>query len=300
MATGTTKFFSSSLKFITAIRYHRDMLRSLNSMTYIFDENWNPDNSTKATFPVAFFHVKSCHEIMSSEISQKQMLFYNSASAETKSDPLASGGLLNVVADNIVIKPKIYRLDVVIPFHNLTLLDQSFVYNTHTSQVVTEVLLGGKAESATQYIGAFSTLSTPYTEFIKDLLRMLINQNYSSFDLNDWVTSTTQQPDFNKQSLEMMWRLRRIVKMKMWNSWDYKYVAIVDMDIAKEGTEDGVYEATMTLQELPIVCMYNKDKAGGSASVMKNDLLKMQGNLAIKALNVAGGEASFWSLGVKK
>ena len=300
MATETTKFFSSSLKFITAIRYPRDMLRSLNSMTYIFDENWNPDNSTKATFPVAFFHVKSCHEIMSSEISQKQMLFYNSASAETKSDPLASGGLLNVVADNIVIKPKIYKLDVVIPFHNLTLLDQSFVYNTHTSQVVTEALLSGKANSATQIISAFSTLSAPYTDFIKGLLRMLINQNYSSLDLNDWITSTTQQPDFNKQSLEMMWRLRRIVKMKMWNSWDYKYVAIVDMDITKEGTEDGVYEATMTLQELPIVCMYNKDKADGTPSVMKNDLLKMQGELVKKMLNVAGGEESFWSLGVKK
>jgi hypothetical protein len=289
----------ASLKFITAIRYHRDILRSLNSMTYIFDENWNPDNSTKATFPVAFFHVKSCHEVMSSEISQKQMLFYNSASAETKSDPLASGGLLNVVADNIVIKPKIYKLDVVIPFHNLTLLDQSFVYNTHTNLAITEALLG-QANEATQYIGAYSTLSAPYADFIKGLLRMLINQNYSSFDLNDWISSTTQQPDFNKQSLEMMWRLRRIVKMKMWNSWDYKYVAIVDMDITKEGTEDGVYEATMTLQELPIVCMYNKDKANGSPSVMKNDFLKMQGNLAIKALNVAGGEQSLSSLGVQK
>ena len=46
--------------------------------------------------------------------------------------------------------------------------------------------------------------------------------------------------------------------------------------------------------------MYNKDKANAKPFVFKNDLLKMQGNLAIKSLNVAGGEASFWSLGVQR
>ena len=67
----------TGLRFITGIRYHKDMLERLNNMTFIYDPNWNPNNSDKATFPVAFFHVKGCHEAMSSEVSQKQMLFYN-------------------------------------------------------------------------------------------------------------------------------------------------------------------------------------------------------------------------------
>ena len=301
----------SGLRFITGIRYHRDMLERLNNITYIYDNNWNPNNTNKATFPVCFFHVKDCHEAMTSEISQKQMLFYNSAVASKasdtslSSDPAKDSGLLNVVADNIVIKPKVYKLDVIIPYHNLTLLDQSFVYNTHTNNAVIEALLNAKSERATQLINSWSTLSAPYISFLKTLLRTLItaNYNYSEFDVQDWVTNTVQQPDFNKQSLEMMWKLRHIVKMKMWNSWEYKYVAIVDIDIHKEGTEDGVYEATLTLQEVPIVTMHSEQEMSRTQKVAytrKNPLLEENGKLANKLLDYAGGESSFWHvLGVE-
>ena len=287
----------NSIRFITGIRYHKDMLQRMNNMTYIYDVNWNPNNTNKATFPVAFFHVKSNgqHEIMSSEVSQKQMLFYNSASDEGNggkngSDPALDSGLLNVVADNIVIKPKMYKLDVIIPYHNLTLLDQSFVFNTHTISTVTEALLEAQGNEAVQYINAWSTLSTPYLNFVKDLLRLLINGNYSEFDLNTWVTDTVQQPDYNKQSLEIMWKMRHIVKMKVWNSWEYKYVSIVDCDITKEGTEDGVYEATLTVQEMPIITMFNQASTRGNKFVYKNPFLEKNGEKVKALLEKAGGD----------
>lgn len=303
----------NSLRFITGIRYHREMLERLNNITYIYDNNWNPDATNKATFPVCFFHVKGYHETMSSEISQKQMLFYNSDTANSDADPTLDSGLLNVVADNIVIKPKVYKLDVVIPYSNLTLLDQSFVFNTHTNTVVTETLVksyttassavGGTTRSlgsskVTQLLNAWSTLSTPYTLFIKGLLRSLVAGNYSGFDITDWVTNTTHQPDFNKSSLEMMWRQRHIVKMKVWNSWEYKYVAINDIDITKEGTEDGVYEATLTLQEMPIVTMYSKSSSRlvKVRFNRKNVLLKANGELAIMLLDAVGGEGDIGSV----
>ena len=78
----------------------------------------------------------------------------------------------------------------------------------------------------------------------------------------------------------------------MWNSWDYKYVSIIDIDITKEGTEDGVYEATMTLQEMPIVTMYPQGTIAGKAFTRKNPLLEVNGKLAIKALDFAGGEGT--------
>ena len=296
---------SKSLRFITGIRYHKDMLERLNNITYIYDNNWNPNNTNKATFPVCFFHVKGngYHESMTSDVSQKQMLFYNSAVANKDSDPALSSdpakdsGLLNVVADNIVIKPKIYKLDVIIPFHNLTLLDQSFVFNTYTNNAVIGALLNSKSKKATQLINAWSTLSAPYISFMKTLLRTLITANYNlkEFNVQDWITNTVQQADFNKQSLEIMWKLRHIVKMKMWNSWEYKYVAIVDVDITKEGTEDGVYEATLTLQEVPIVTMHSEQETMRTQKVAytrKNPLLKANGDLAIRLLDFAGGESS--------
>lgn len=285
-----------NLRFITGIKYYKDLLQRLNNITYVYDVNWRPDNSSNATFPVCFFHVKSngCHEVMSSEISQKQMLFYNSSEKENNSDPALSSGLLNVVADNIVIKPKVYKLDVIIPYNKLSLLDQSFIFNTHTQTAMTQALIsnsGGK----TDYVSSWATLSSPYTTFIRDLVRSLVYQNYADidlFDVRDWVSNTLEQPDFNKQSLEIMWRMRHIVKMKMWNSWEYKYLAINDIDITKEGTEDGVYEATLTLQEVPIVTMYSQLNSKGKPVERKNILLQFSGEKAISVLDFAGGDIS--------
>ena len=283
---------NAGLRFITGIRYHKDRLERLNNMTFIYDPNWNPNNSDKATFPVTFFHVKSCHEAMTSEVSQKQMLFYNSDIDTKDSDPSANSGLLNVVADNIVIKPKVYKLDVIIPYKNLTLLDETFVYNKYTSQAITETLLRIKSGSVSKLLSSWATLSTPYMSLLKSILRQLALENYATdFDYQSFITNTVQAPDFNKQSLELMWKLRRIVKMKMWNSWEYKYVSIVDIDISKEGTEDGVYEATLTLQEMPILSMYNADIARRQKNrfVRKNPLLESSGKGVINLLNWAGG-----------
>ena len=91
-----------------------------------------------------------------------------------------------------------------------------------------------------------------------------------------------------------MWKLRHIVKMKMWNSWEYKYVAIMDMDITKEGTEDGVYEATLTVQEMPIVTMYSKssDRLQKVKFNRKNPILEKNGKIAIELLDAVGGEGN--------
>lgn len=281
------------LRFITGIRYYKRMLEALNNMTYLYDDKWNPDNSNKATFPVCFFHVKSYHESMTSEVSQKQMLFYNSDKDATKSDPKVDAGLLNVVADNIVIKPKVYKLDVVIPYHNLTLLNQSFVYNTYTANYINTVLTGKESKLGNIMLQTYATLNAPVTNFMQGIIKTLIGQagivDWGS-SVDDWLRNTIQQPDYNKYSLEMMWKLRHIVKMKMWNSWDYKYVSIVDIDITKEGTEDGVYEATLTLQEMPIVSMYNKASTKGEPYVYKNPMLRAMGEKVIEVLDTVGGK----------
>ena len=290
------------VRFITGIRWYKGLLETLNNMTFVYDTNWNPNNSVKATFPVCFFHVKSMHEIMNSEVSQKQMLFYNSSvsqkdengndkSTTNNSDPKLDSGLLNVVADNIVIKPKMYRLDVVIPYRNLSLLNQSFVYNTHTAQAIATAFVGDQDRTtmANKVLGAYSTLTQPYLKFIKTVINSLVTFNFNS-TTDEWISNVVQQPDYNKESLEVMWRLRHIVKMKVWNSWRYKYVSIVDIDITKEGTEDGVYEATLTLQEMPIVTMYAEGKKSATVFEYKNPLLKATGDKVTQLLDKAGGQ----------
>ena len=284
-----------NLRFITGIRWSKTLLEALNNMTFMYDPSWKASNSVKATFPVCFFHVKGQHEVMSSEISQKQMLFYNSSVGEdgdNSGDPSLDSGLLNVVADNIVIKPKVYKLDVVIPYQKLTLLDQSFVFNTQTLQAVNEVLINNnhnKAENKT--LASYATLSQPLFTFIKGLLKsMLLTNTFTDSSVQDFILGVAKQPDYNKESLETMWRMRHIVKMKMWNSWKYKYLGIVDMDITKEGTEDGVYEATLTVQEMPIITMYAQGVNKRANFTWKNPLLEARGKNIVAMLNKAGDE----------
>lgn len=280
-----------SLRFITGIRYQKGMFEMLNNMTYIYDPNWNQNNSAKITLPVTFFHVKSCHEVMTSEVSQKQMLFYNSSTEANASDPSADSGLINVVADNIINKPKIYKLDVIIPYRNLSLLDQSFVYNTYTANCINSILAQStQSDTESKVFESYSILNSPYMSLVKSILTAITGATSGLSSIDDFLTDVTHRPDFNKESLETMWRMRHVLKMKMWNSWNYKYVVINDIDITKEGTEDGVYEATLTLQEIPIVSMFGYNQAQNSkSSNVKNSLLSIRGKILINILDTAGG-----------
>lgn len=270
-----------SLTFITGVKFYKSILEQLNRVTYIFDPKWNPSNFTKATFPVCFFHVKSMHEVMNAEVSQKPMLFYNSNSEDNNST--SDTGLLNVVADNIVIKPKTYKLDVIIPYQDLSLLNQSFIFNTETMQAITSAFLQTKGKMSA--VSSWNTLSQPIIKFYRDLLKTLLTQNEASAS-DEFINNVMNQPDYNKNSLECMWQLRRILKLKLWNSWEYKYVSITDIDITKEGTEDGVYEATMTVQEMPIIYALSKAPSG-KKFVYTNKALQLQGDKAIELLNKA-------------
>ena len=59
----------NNIMFVTGVQFSKNVLNALNAMTFLFDPNWNVNNSTQATFPVAFFHTKSIHEISAAEIS---------------------------------------------------------------------------------------------------------------------------------------------------------------------------------------------------------------------------------------
>ena len=113
----------TGLRFITGYRYSTGLLRSINNMTFFYNPVWEYNSQTKRTLPVAFFHLKSIHEIMESEVQTKKVMFYNSQKENTSDS--ASGAVLNVIADNIVNKPKGYRLDVIVPYSSMTLLFNS-------------------------------------------------------------------------------------------------------------------------------------------------------------------------------
>lgn len=262
------------MKFITGVHFSKNMLNTLNGITFLFDNNWEPGVGDVPTFPVSFFHVEKQHEILESEISTKTMLFYNDNSALASST--VTGGLTNVVADNIVIKPKVYKLDIIVPYSNLTLLTSHFSLSAEQLNGVSTLLVSGKKSE--DNVSPYLSLATPYVDVIKSLLRQLVFADFSN--LNSLISNVMSAPDYNKNSLEAMWLNRSILKMKVWNSWRYKYVSIVSLDTSKDGTEDGVYRASLTVQEMPIMTFR---KQGLKKINWVNPLVKASG-MAIKAV----------------
>lgn len=252
-----------ALQFVTSIHYSKSLLRALNSMTFIYNPSWKISYASQATLPVAFFSVTSMSEVMETEVSQKPMLFYNDGS---ELDVLgASGSVLNVVADNIILKPKQYKLDCIVPYTYVhPLMGTHYLSVEQFKQAFSMATTGGSSKPVAPYF----TLANPYLDAFKFVFKSL------SFDASSWTnffTSAFSTPDYNKASLEAMIRNRTILKMKTWDGWRFKYVVITNMDVSKDGTEKDVYRVKLTMQEMPILTLRSRFKSilagGGFRSV---------------------------------
>lgn len=236
-------FGVNPVTLITSARYDAGLVKAFNNMTFAYDPNWEyePGNPT---YPLSFFHVKSMTESMSSDISTKPLLFYNSESEATDG---TKAGVLNIIADNIVVKPKLYKLEILIPANGTTIRNDNFnVYS---------------ADAVKGFIASDGTTSTILGDITSNSLRagfdamdMLLRGLYGSeLSINSICNMLVNQQDYNKESLDYMWRNRRILKLKMWNGWKFKYLVIQNLDITKIGENGDYYEGTMLCQEVPIL-----------------------------------------------
>lgn len=279
---------SNSIKFITGVRYNKAIMQAVNSITFCYDPTWlDRDNVAEhmvsqgyASLPIAFFHTKRCTEVMQSEVSTQKMMFYNGLSSEKQ---VSSAGVVNVVADNIVIKPKTYKLDIIIPYETLTLYQRNYVMDTASLRAC-QSFLTEKDSEITNIENAVLTATTVLATAERALLKVVLSMiNPTSLITMDYVNmlleAVSQTPDYNRISLEAMWRNRAILKMKMWNSWAYKYVAIQDLEISKEPDEDGVYEATLTVTEVPILTL-DSSRLGTVEKVSNADKIKAKAVIA--------------------
>lgn len=257
-----------TLQFITAIHCSKSLLRALNSMTFIYNPTWNIGNSDQFTLPVAFFSVKSMQEIYQSEVSQKPMLFYNDGSPLDKS--ATTGSILNIVADNIIIKPKQYRLDCIVPYTYIHPLMGTHYINPQQLVSMLEIATsnnGNKDFAGVRQATNVFTFANPYINAFQFVFRALTLNVASE---RSFFTSAFSTPDYNKASLEAMWKSRTILKMKTWDGWRYKYVVITNMEVSKDGTEKDVYQVRLTLQEVPILTLRSQFKSMKAFKSYKN------------------------------
>lgn len=244
-------------RFVTSVKYTASVSKMVNNITFLQDPNWDMTANEETTLPLAFFFVRKWSEEMQSEVSQKPVLFYNSNS--TGKD-VTNGGLLAVVADNIVTKPKTYKLDVLVPFMPDACLDQY--------QLDPDTLMNAAAFSTTygneaggrEIAGGLSVYSRIVSNSI-GILRLLFSALCADLDFASIASSLLEQNDINKRSLEAMRDNRGVVRLKMWNGWKFKYLTITSLDLTKSGEYDGFYEGTVTLQELPVMSANKSDRS---------------------------------------
>lgn len=236
-----------SLRFITSIKYDASIIKALNNMTFFYDAKWvNRGN----TLPMSFFYIKDYTEMRTSEVSQKTLLFYNSGKAD---DPDAvKGGLLGVVADNIVNKPEKYKLDVVIP-SSFTMIDKTYQFDLYSrNMMLLEQMksLGGEGALPMSLSALSSTNSNIVAFLLKTLMTALTVEDTLSTDI---ITQMLTMDTANKDSLTAMWGNRTILKMKLPNGWKFKYVAIENMSINKKGEDGSYFTGTIEVTEVPVM-----------------------------------------------
>ena len=271
---------------ITGLRYNTSLVKVFNNLTFLYDPNWEYQQG-EPTYPIAFFYVKSMTEQMSSDVSQKPMLFYNTAGDSNDS---TKGGLMNIVADNVVLKPKVYKLDIIIPADGSTLKNSSFSFDAITN-VNGFLFSNGEFKSSTGLDIASRIVNTSLG-ILETLFKGLYGTSVSASSICNMLL---QQQDYNKASIEYMWSNRRILKLKLWNGWKFKYLIIKDFDVTKIGENGDFYEGTLTCQEVPILTFRRQAESASLTALSKlskalGKFQKTATDTFIKAMTATYGE----------
>ena len=271
---------------VTGLRYNTSLVKIFNNLTFLYDPNWEYQQG-EPTYPIAFFYVKSMTEQMSSDVSQKPMLFYNTAGDSNDS---TKGGLMNIVADNVVLKPKVYKLDIIIPANGSTLKNSSFSFDAITN-------VNGLLFSNGEFMGSSGLdLASRIVNISLGVLETLFKGLYgTSVSASTICNMLLQQQDYNKASIEYMWSNRRILKLKLWNGWKFKYLIIKDFDVTKTGENGDFYEGSLTCQEVPILTFRRQEESASLTALSKlskalGKFQKTATDIFIKTMTATYGE----------
>lgn len=276
------------MRFVTSIKYTAQVAKMVNNITFLYDPNWSYGAYEQATLPCCFYFVRKWEEIGEAEINSKPMMFYNSKGAEGTQ---RNGAVLDVVADNIINQPKMYRADVLVPFAPDTCLDQYQLDNdVLKNTLLFSTTYGNKAGEFVEKIsGGISVYNRVLSNTI-GLLRLLFSVLSVDLSVSSIANLILAQNDINKVSLDSMREGRGILKMKMWNGWKFKYVMLKNVDLTKSGEYDGFYEGSITVQETPIINVYQKDQISSVERKGKPFLEKVVSDSKIKKVfeNIMG------------
>jgi hypothetical protein len=241
----------------TILQIAQDAVSYWTSMTCLYDPYWR--ETEKVTLPVCMFHMTGFTETWANETSRKRVILHEEPKTMQQMGETMRRSAMETIVDNIVKNPKTYSVEAIVPFLPIGRYVSSGVRGlTDTITTITELAANGDPSTRDAIINTVEGIFSVFGGMLKagtDLLGLI--------DLVDGIGGSAST--MNKNSLEAMADSGRVLCLKSWNGYDYKYVAITGMAIHKQPLEDDVFRASLQLQELPVLSVTepNELKAKG-------------------------------------
>lgn len=240
----------------TVLRVTSEEINYWTNMTCLYDKQWmfNPKLST---VPLCFFHIVSIRELTVAQVAEKRVIVYQA--------PQGSGGIsgsrtqspayrpnLEVVTDNIVVQPKQYQMEVIIP-------------DTLIGPFIEQGI--ARLSAMVDFMGKVDLVSSGAASQIESGMRLMqtafdtVNTAAKVADkvLGSMETGSTQIATINKNSIEAMIGSGHVLCFKNWTGYNYSYGVLTNLDISKKPTEKGVYRGSLTFQETPVLNISQAD-----------------------------------------
>jgi hypothetical protein len=213
-------------------------------MTALYDPYWS--ETEQITLPICLFQTTNFSETWSNEISRKRVILYEEPQTMVQKGEAMRRGVMESAVDNIVKNPKTYNVEAIVPFLPVGRYVSSGVRGiTDTITTVAELMSNGDGGARD---GIVET-----TEAIMGLAGGILKAGTEVAALIDQFSGTGSAATLNKNSLEAMADSGRVLCMKTWGGYSYKYVVITGLTIQKKPLEDDVFRASMQLQELLVI-----------------------------------------------
>lgn len=252
----------------TVLRVGSEELEYWTNMTCFYDKYWE-FTPRLSTVPIAFMHITSITESISAQGSEKRVIVYEAPDAsptskgfpaEINSHPAYKNNL-EVIMDNVIVQPKQYQMEVIIP--------DSLIGPYHQQGL-------NRLNALVEYMERSGSADKDFTRAVEQGLRYaqtFIETVQTAEKMAATVLGatlgSTQMATMNKNSLEAMAGKGHVVLFKKWTGYDYSYGLITKIDIAKRPSENGVYRGSITFQETPIL---NISQKNASLAVSKSVL----------------------------
>ena len=241
----------------TVLRVGQEEIDYWTSMTCLYDKYWefNPKFSTT---PISFMHITGITEVTTAQGAEKRVIVYEAPTSDASAAGFTPGvgshpayeNNLKVIMDNVVVQPKQYQMEVIIPDSLIGPFHQQGLSRLTALLDYMNLTLGKDADFLSTIANAVRTA------------QVFIDTAQTAMELADTILGATlgssQMATINKNSIEAMAGKGHVVLFKKWTGYDYSYGIITKLDIAKKHSEKGVYRGSIIFQEAPILNISKK------------------------------------------